>query len=283
MIRGHIDFVSRTKVEGWMVCERVSLAGTRLLAFVDEDCVGSGMIDVFRRDLVNASLGDGIAGFSFSIYLQPSQDHCSLYIRLDGGNTVLSQADTRLVPREEIGANRRRMPRDPLSLSWMLSRGWLNQEQYDALRLLSEFGVYGQRLRLSGNQRDELAYRRDLAGVAGELFQLQMYISVIAHVRTGVRGTDLVQLRKNLHTQFPAVPPVIALWSPNRSCLNVVEGSHLHPAAGRGGGVEYEFGSDRVLWLNLDCEYSVPTDCRETHWTAFVPARADPSTDSELR
>lgn len=279
MIRGHIDFVSRNKVEGWLICERIPLAGTRLLAFVDEDCVGSGTIDVFRQDLVNVNLGDGIAGFSFSIYLQPSHDHRSLHIRMDGGNAVLSQVDTRLVPREEIGATRRRTPRDPLSLSWMLSRGWLNQEQYDALRLLSEFGVYSQRLRLSGNQRDELAYCRHVVGTAGELFELQMYMSVIAFACGDVRGPDLVQLRKDLHGQFPAVPPVIALWSPNTSCLSVVEGSHLYPSASSAGGVEYEFGREHLLWLNLDCQFSVPTDYLETHWTAFIPSRAELSAD----
>jgi hypothetical protein len=283
MIRGHIDLVSRAKVEGWLICERVSLAGTRLLAFVGEDCVGSGMIDVFRQDLVNANLGDGIAGFSFSVYLQPSHDQRTLYIRMDGGNALLSQPDTRLVPREEIGANRRRTPRDPLSLSWMLSRGWLNQEQYDALRLLTEFGVYSQRLQLSGDERDDLAYRQHVVSVAGELFELQMYMSVIAFVRTGVRGTDLAQVRKDLHGQFPAVSPVVALWSPNGCCLSVVEGSHLYRSEESAGGVEYQFGKDHLLWLNLDCQFSVPTDCLDAHWTVFIPCRADQSTDRDYQ
>jgi hypothetical protein len=277
MIRGHIDFVSRSKVEGWLLSERVSLAGTRLLAFVDEECVGSGMVDVFRPDLLSVNLGDGIAGFSFPIYLQPSQDPRRLHIQMDGSNAVLGQPDTRLVPREEIGADRRRAPRDPLSLSWMLSRGWLNQEQYNALRLLGEFGVYSQRLRLSGDQADEVRQCQQLGCLAGDLFELQMYMSVGASTRSGIRGADLARIRKELHGQFPAVPPVVALWTPNASCLRVVEGSHLHASASADGGVEYEFGVDRLLWLNLDCGFSVPIDCSESSWTAFIPSRAQHS------
>ena len=276
MIRGEIDAVSRTRVEGWLYCNRVSLTGARVLAFVDDDCVGTGVIDLFRQDLVDKNLGDGMAGFSFSICLEPSHDPRNLDIRLDGGNALIRQRGSRSVPREDIGAEKRGALRDPLSLSWMLARGWLTQEHHEALRHLGEFGVYRQRLRFLSADQTDPAYGQRIAQFAGELLELLMFNAVNPTVRTGLRGDDLAQQRRELLSSFPAAAPVIGLWAPERSCLNVVEGSHLvGPTDGSGGGIDYEFGDDSLLWINLDCKFSVPTGGMTSALTAFVACRSE--------
>jgi len=274
MIRGHIDSVSRSRVEGWVYSDRVPLAGARVLAFVHDDCVGSGLVEVFRTDLVAAGIGDGVAGFGFSIYLKPSHDHRVLDIRLDGSNALIRQAGTCLIPREDIGAEQRRKPHDPLSMSWMLARGWLTQEQYEALRQLGQFGAYSQALRLTNADTTDPGRWQEVADVAGELLQLQMHINVATVIRADVQGHDLQELRPHMHAEFPGIAPVIGLWTPSNCCLTVVEGSHLHARADSpSGGIDYEFGGDRLLWINLDTAFSFPTGGLTSGLIAFVPGR----------
>ncbi len=59
MIQGHIDFVSRVRVEGWVASRDIPMRGQRVLAFVDETCVGGGLVDVFRQDLADAGWATG--------------------------------------------------------------------------------------------------------------------------------------------------------------------------------------------------------------------------------
>jgi hypothetical protein len=257
-----------------MYSDKVPLAGARVLAFVHDDCVGSGLVEVFRTDLLAAGIGDGVAGFSFPIYLKPSHDQRVLDVRLDGSNALIGQAGACLISRDEIGAEQRRKPRDPLSLSWMLARGWLTQEQYEALRLLGQFGAYSHRLRFSSDDPTDPGRWQEVAEVAGAMLQLHMHIDVTPVARTDVRGDELPDLRGHLHAEFPAVAPVIGLWAPCTSCLNVVEGSHLHARTdSASGGIDYEFGDDRLLWINLDTAISVPTGGLTSTAIAFIPSR----------
>jgi hypothetical protein len=273
VIRGNIDAVSRTRVEGWMYSEQVSLTGARVLAFVDDDCVGTGVVDLFRQDLVDARLGDGMAGFSFPISLAPSQDPRMLDVRLEGSDALIRQRASRSVPRDDIGAKMRRAPRDPQSLSWMRARGWLTADQYDALRVLGEFGVYGQRVRPGAAEQ--------IARSAGELLELMMFNAVTPLVHTGLAARELVgelaSERRSVLGLFPDAVPVIGLWAPQPCCLNVIEGSHLMPLEEPAvGGIDYEFGGDSLLWINLDCKYTVPTGGITVLLTAIIPGRPEP-------
>lgn len=275
MIRGHIDFVSRTRVEGWILGEGVPLAGATVLAFVDEACVGAGTVDVFRQDLVDAGLGDGIAGFGFSIWLEPWQDARILDIRLDGGNALIKQTSTCLLPREDVGEDRRRAGRDPASLSWMLGRGWLTQQQYDGLRVLAQFGIYEQFLQLATVDRHDPACCDEVALIAGELLELQAMAVIDLEIREGIGFSDLAEIRKTLRAEFPWVPPVVGLWGPRANRLSWSEGSHLHaPTEGSDGAIEYEFGGDHLLLLNLDGRVSLLTGGVTSPFVAFVPRRA---------
>jgi hypothetical protein len=166
----------------------------------------------------------------------------------------------------------------------MLARGWLSQAQYHVLRLLGEFGAYSQHVRLPGLGPPDAEYGRQLATIAGEMLELQMSLSVTALMRNGVSGADLPEIRRHLHREFPIVPPVIGLWSRSRCCLNVVEGSHAHDAPDvhhapdlAVTGVDYEFGDESLLWINLDTHWSLPINNRHVEMTVFIPSRNDPA------
>jgi hypothetical protein len=255
-------------VEGWIYCDKLSLVGTRVLAFVDDECVGAGVIEIFRQDLVEASIGDGVAGFSFPIVLDPSQNPRVLDVRLEGGNALIRQRASRLAPRTDG----HRAPRDASSLSWMRARGWLRDEDHHLLRVLGEFGIHRQPISVAACGRTDEACCEDIARITGEQFELLMLRSVSVSPRIGISVPDLAAQCQQLQKTFLDVPPVIALWSRLTSCLQVVEGSHLdeNPAA-PGGGVDYEFGDEYVLWLNLDSQYSAPTGGITSPLIAFIP------------
>lgn len=98
MFRGNIDFASRTRIEGWVYCARSTLVGARIYAFVGDHCVGSGIADLFRQDLVEAGIGDGFGGFKFPIVMEKTEDPRTLHIRVEDGNAIIRQPGARLAP-----------------------------------------------------------------------------------------------------------------------------------------------------------------------------------------
>jgi hypothetical protein len=274
MLRGNIDFVSRTRVEGWVHSDLAPLVGQRLLAFVDNDCVGAGMIELFREDLVQAGIGDGMAGFSFPIHLKPAHDARLVDIRLDGGNFLLRQADSCLMLRGAFGTEQRRAPPDPETLAWMRNHGWLTQEQFETLDIVGRFGVCRAPLREASP--DVPPTRAEIGSTVLPMLELNQRRRLGLAVVENIWGDRLPQLKESLLTEFPASPPLVALWSPQTQCLNVIEGSHW----GRYGddiasGVDYEFGADTLLWINLDANLHVPTGGLTAPLVAFLPRSMD--------
>ena len=272
MIRGHIDFVSRIRVEGWLFCERLNLTGASVLAFVDEACVGGGRVELFRQDLLNAGLGDGRVGFGFPVMLEPWQDPRALDVRLEGGAMRLAQGQSRLVARDSLGEDRRRQGREPGSLSWMLARGWLSQPRYETLRILGEFGVRVEALRIATPIRDLDAVTEEIALLAAEICELALLQPVELEIREnlGVGAHDAV--RREVRAAFPHAPPVAGLWAPTPQLIQVVEGSHRDGASPRGGegAVEYNYGGRQLLMLDLDASARLP-ERPSPRFTAFVP------------
>ena len=261
-------------MEGWVHLAQVSLAGAKILAFVDEQCVGSGVVDVFRQDVADAGYGEGMAGFGFSIYLEPWQDHRVLSIRLDGGHALIKQDGNCLVLRADLEAEHRLVGRDPQSLSWMLSRKWLTQKQFDGMRLLGLLGVYRLRLGLSSTELADTASLERIAAMARELLEMHILMNIDIETRADVSGENLKAIRSGLRHEFRLTSPVIGIWSPHIATLNLAEGSHLEAASnGSKGGIDYEFGEDHLLIVNLDCEMSFPRGSLDSGFTAFIPHR----------
>ncbi|KAB0679033.1 hypothetical protein [Aureimonas leprariae] len=271
MIRGHIDFVSRTRVEGWIASDRLNLTGARVLAFVDEACIGGGTVDRFRQDLADAGLGDGVAGFRFPIAPEPWHDTRVLDVRLEGGSVLLKQGEACLAPRGAVGEDRKRQGRDPATLAWMRARGWLDQGHYEALRLLAEFGVYAQPLRFSAKALSEAARCDEAALAAADIVELHLLQPAELEIREDLGAADLLAIGQGLRAAFPHVAPVIGLWAERRREIDVVEGAHTSGAPlAAGGGIRHAFGGRDLLMLDLDGRFTLRDDGA---FAAFVPAR----------
>jgi hypothetical protein len=263
LIRGHIDFASRTLIEGWLYSEHASLNGATVLAFVGDSCVGAGTIHLFRQDLADVGYGDGICGFSFSVFLTHAQDQRDLEIRLDNSNLSLLQANivrgTRSQMSHEVAPNP-----DATKLAWMRSKGWLAESHHNILRMLSQFGMaevsVPKKLWPKGEapeiNADELLKHMSPVIDAAIQQSAQIHAMPLNDLAT------LQQLRMKYKQEFPKAAPIVGLWCPKPAILHVQEGSYLTRQEGMVddvaaashmvGGVEHEMGGMHGLFLNLD-------------------------------
>ncbi len=98
MIRGAIEIAQDQLVAGWIYCGAFPLRNQLVLAFVGRRCVGSGRVEIFRRDLADAGLGDGYCGFHFPVALERDEHPGSVVVRLADSDLALIQPDSRVVP-----------------------------------------------------------------------------------------------------------------------------------------------------------------------------------------
>ena len=96
MIRGAIEMVQDRLVAGWIYARVGSLRDQLVLAFSGPRCVGSGHVEIFRRDLLDADLGDGYCGFHFPIELQSGETLDSIVVKLADSDAVLLQPGARV-------------------------------------------------------------------------------------------------------------------------------------------------------------------------------------------
>jgi hypothetical protein len=97
MIRGSIEIAGRSLVSGWLYSPVVDLRGRLVLAFVGDRFVGGGRVEITRRDIKAAGLGDGTSGFYFPVSLQPGEDPGSIVVRLENSDLSLLQAHALVV------------------------------------------------------------------------------------------------------------------------------------------------------------------------------------------
>jgi hypothetical protein len=97
VIRGAIEVATPTLVSGWIYCKVASLRDQLVLAFVGPRCVGTGKVEIYRKDLHEARLGDGYCGYHFPIALQDGEQAASVVVRLQESDASLMQAKSRVV------------------------------------------------------------------------------------------------------------------------------------------------------------------------------------------
>ena len=106
MIRGSIEVARRTQISGWIYAESGTVRDRPILAFSGHRCVGAGKVDRFRKDLLDAKLGDGHCGFDFPIRLNDDEAESSVVVKLQNSDAALIQSATRLVgPEHDGGGN----------------------------------------------------------------------------------------------------------------------------------------------------------------------------------
>ncbi len=91
MIRGAIEVANRTVISGWLYSQAVGLQGQLVLAFIGTRHVGTGKVEIFRKDLKDAGLGDGFSGFYFPLTLLPTDQPEAVIVRLDASDLCLLQ------------------------------------------------------------------------------------------------------------------------------------------------------------------------------------------------
>lgn len=264
MIRGSIEVTRRDRVAGWVFSSAASVRGHEILAFIDGRCVGAGTVDRFRQDLFDAGLGDGYCGFDFQLNLQDTDALGAVVVRLAGSDASLLQPATKLTgPEDEtivsgepdLGAIA------PASVVWMQDRGMLEQHEYDFLRGVQTLGAYERGLRAARRLGNELQANVKPDVAAAEMLGLFTLseVSVRPH-RVGsisdLAGEDSVLRASKIS--------VVALWAEERGRITLDERSHAGEASLRRqilsepplGGIDYNFGPDRLLFLHRDCSFA---------------------------
>ncbi len=263
MIRGAIEVAQKARVAGWLYSATEPLRDKTVLAFIGARCVGSGKVDRFRQDLLDAKLGDGYCGFDFPVRLADGEGAGSVIVRLQFSDMALIQPASRVAGADDqsaVAAELGAIP--PASVSWMMDHGMLEQPEYDFLKCVQTAGAYERGLRAGkrGAGSDGTSGRLDAETVAREMLGLVL-LSDARVVRTAVAGVS--ELAANPAVLRRAGGPVAALWSAERGRILLEERSHLGGRAADGGvaepqpgSIEYSFGPDRLLFLHRDCRFA---------------------------
>lgn len=265
MLRGAIESVTRNRVFGWIWSPDAPVAGRRVLAFLDDACIGAGDVGEFRPDLKEAGLGDGMAGFNFDLTYPNVADAPRVTVRLEGSDTVLVQKRARVMPAAATASVARgsmRAGAPPGTLQWLRSRGWISQSDFDFVRFFRQLGVYDRSLVLAGERAEGAGPpTADAAEVARSLMMLlrleevDLMTEEVPHVRALRALAERIELEAG-----PGV--ALAVWAPARGRLAVVEGSHqqadlVTPDASPPPAVDYTLGPDRLLFLDARCALGV--------------------------
>ena len=257
MLRGAIDLVSGNEIGGWIYSSTGSLRDHTVLAYVHDVCVGAGRIDLFREDLANAGLGDGFLGFKFPVSISRVEEAALVSVKLEGSDAVIMQSGARLALQGATSHRTVMTVRTAASVDWMRARGWLDQTEYDFLRLMFRFGVYDFNLSKSKPQeRRNGGGLQDPQEAARTMFELLCTESkpISTEVLTDVMGLRPVISR----FQAGEIEPIISLWSPQSARVSLLEGSHHDTPTTEferviTGSVDYVIGADRLLFLDLRC------------------------------
>lgn len=144
MIIGTIETCSEGEIGGWIHSRSADLRGETVLAYLDGICVGSGVIGLFREDLLAAGLDDGYLGFRFAVTFDRPSD-CgrvvvalanSQAVLLQQGATVTNQGSSMEPSSFICGA----LP-DIAQSQWLKTRGILRESDVDLINTLDRFGV----------------------------------------------------------------------------------------------------------------------------------------------
>jgi hypothetical protein len=252
-----------------------------ILAFVGERCVGAGKVDRFRKDLLEARLGDGYCGFDFPIKLTDDEKLGSVIVKLQNSDVALLQRTTRLVGPDDallsqtadLGAIA------PPCVSWMQDRGWLEQQEYDFLKAVQTIGAYERGLR-PARRPGQAPGNKLLAGLANgsdaadplapeQIVRDLLALYALSDVNVvQTRIASISELAVDTSPTRGKGLSVMALWSSESCRIMLEERSHMQPApsaSGRTGmvtakpgpgAIEYSFGPDRILFVHRHASFA---------------------------
>jgi hypothetical protein len=272
MVRGAIEFCTSDQIGGWIYSEASRIRGSTVLAFVDDVCIGAGHVDQFRQDLLDAGLGDGHLGFLFHISAPTPDDISRVYVKLEGSDFALLQAGSKL--SASVNDSNVIVPpslRSEASLEWMRQRNWLTDFDFDFLKNLNLFGVYDVPLR-SASALDSKNGNSPISPdiVAANALQL-LCLEEVSLEETTMAASDLVNMQSRHDSASHHA--VVALWSPQRSKVLVLEGSHRDYPQDENyslkGAMHYMVAPDRLLFLDRRSLFGVTQDSATSTFHVF--------------
>lgn len=260
MFKGAVEGVTEEAAFGWMYSSTEGLRDRLVLAFHGEKCIGAGRIEIFREDLASAGLGDGYLGYHFGIDSPGRSALREVVLRLDGSDAVFIQRGSRVVDATGTGDARlseRELSAVLSSLKWRVSKGLLDQPDYDYLRSIWQFGVYERVIRKEG-QIDEAA----AMDVATRL--LSVYKLDDAQVEAvPVESAEVFEAELNRIRRAVTLLPVVGLWSTTRTNLRLLESSHVRHGLSRpydaAYGVGYAVRPEQVVLFDSRAECAFDT------------------------
>lgn len=243
MIRGAIDYADQQRVGGWIYSDVAPVGGRTVLAFLDKDCVGAGGLDIFRQDLADAGLGDGMVGFNFGIGV-PEDDIGRVTVRLEGSDFCLIQQQARVEADSLASKLRAKKQLEITDIEWMQARGWLDSPEYDFLTFITNIGLYD----LSLNARGAA-----LAPEAAAKRFLELYAQGPLEVRAETMSPDALAARR-LELMADLKVPVVAIHGEG-GALSLLEGSNQDEDFLRTkdmlGAVQHNCRAGQLLFLDL--------------------------------
>jgi hypothetical protein len=229
MINGAIEYATSEEVAGWVYSPKLKMRDCRVLAFVDDNCVGAGTVTIFRSDLKMAGLGDGYLGFSFPVTVK-RQDQPKIYIKIEDSDFILMQnkskissANPELLEQLKIAPifHVRRLS----ALKWMLTNKAISQTSYDTLRMLQVFGVYERTSYAMSEQESEVALKKIESDITA-FFETYAQNNIKLKGKKGINFDEHGQLLQHVLESDICIP-IVAYVSSKRIKLNLAEGSHI--------------------------------------------------------
>lgn len=255
MIKGALEIVSEDSVAGWMYSAEVEMKGRVVLAFQGGQCIGSGEISAFRKDLLSAGLGDGYLGFEFPISRVKGGDE-GVFVKLDEGDLILvplNHMRTRAAEKKIAKLKQEDLHGQLASLKWELGRGAILQQDYDFLRSLLQRGVFEKSLYLkTGGQKPELA---DASKELADLFSVfaRRDVTVTAH-----KITSAAKLSAFLAEASRSALPIVAARADAPLPITIKEGSHLESASPVPGDDRFSIQPQTLIVFDPRVEWSLP-------------------------
>lgn len=269
MIRGSIELARRTRIAGWIYAEAGGVRDRLVLAFAGERCVGAGKVDRFRKDLLDAALGDGYCGFDFPIDLDEADDLGAVTIKLQNSDVALIQRTARLIGPEEL-ESLRGAPADlgavpPGCVGWMQERGWLGQQESAFLKAVQTIGAHEHRLHQVPRPAGGPGPAAAPANAARDLLSLYALAPVTLATSRIASITQLAAEDSPMHADGLSL---MALWSAGPCRVALEERSHVEAAPGPGGvrgrvtdraapgAIDYGFGPGTLLFLHRHASFA---------------------------
>ena len=252
MLRGAIDLVRQDQISGWLYSDVGEVDNRVVLAFVDDQCVGSGPIGLMREDLKAVGLGDGRLGFSFGISLEDDADLPRVMVKIDGSDVFLLQ-QTATIARPELF-----LPvfTTLARIEWMRSKGLLAPSEITFLKYMQQLGAFEYSLvqvKIGGAAKAEIADPRAIAQAQFDLLCLRR--ANLKETVITVREAEEIGLA--VLSGGGAPMSIVALTSTDSSMISIVEGSHANDRSHDSfeGAIDYRFGHDLLLFLDLKARF----------------------------